>query len=103
MDSIPQTSTRRLPFFIVGVLLFLLGPLTMFVLFRMHVHITPWHAPILATAGVVLMAVSTWQRPGIGRIVAFLPFLVLCSIEWLMVGYGMRTPDYAGPAKIGTT
>ena len=102
--TLPKTESqppRRAPLFLVGVLIFFLGPVLYGVqLFRAQL-LTPWHVPILATIGVLFMAVSLGQRRGILRAVGLLVFLTLCVLVWLLVGVMIRTPEYTGPASPG--
>jgi hypothetical protein len=93
--------TRHWPLFLLGVLLFVAGPAIYAVEFQMKHLKTPWYAPIMATAGVLLMAVSVIQRRGILRIVGLVLFALLCGLEWLTLLVGMATPSYSGPAQAG--
>ncbi len=99
----PIAPPRRWPLFAAGILLFFLGPVIYALQFRAHQLETPWHAPILATAGVLFMAASAWQRRGIWRSVGLGLFVVLCGFEWFMVVIGIATPTYTGPAQPGHT
>jgi hypothetical protein len=62
----------------------------------------PWYLPGLATVGVLLMAASAWQRPGVLRFVGLGFFVLLCATEWLFVGVLFKTPAYQGPAVPGS-
>src|SRR5687767_14158031 len=101
--SIPGSSAplRRRPYFLVGVLLFLLGPAIYIVQFSLKYLETPWHTPVLATLGVLLMVVSVRQRWGVVRAVALLFVAVVCGLEWYLVAVATKTPNYAGPAQSG--
>ena len=91
---------RRWPFFLIGVLLFLLGPAIYVVqLWLSHLGTTPWYMPILATVAVLLMAVSVWRRRGIVRWAGLILFVVLCALAWFHLLVGTRTPLYTGPAQ----
>jgi hypothetical protein len=93
--------TRRWPLFLLGVLLFIAGPAIYVVEFQMKHLKTPWYVPIMATVGVLLMAVSVIQRRGILRIVGLVLFAVVCGFQWLMLLVGVATPSYTGPAQAG--
>jgi hypothetical protein len=97
METTLQTATRRWPLFLLGLLLFILGPISVFAQLHFHDRHTPYQAPILATLGVLLMAVSLWQRGGIIRGIALFLFAALCGLEWFLLLVAMKTPDYAGP------
>ena len=91
---------RQWPLFLLGALLFLLGPIIFVVQFNVQMVNMPWHVPILATLGVLLMAVSVWQRGGIWRGVGLGLFALLCGREWFMLVVGTKTPAYTGPAIV---
>ena len=103
----PQTETvvvsapRRRPLFMLGVLLFLLGPVLYAVQFSMKHLVTPWYLPILATIGVLFMLVSVQQRRGVLRIAVLALFTLMCGFEWFMLLVGTRVPPYTGPAQLG--
>ena len=67
VSSAAVVPPRHWPFFLIGVLLFAAGPVAYFVQFRLHFLKMPWYAPALATAGVLLMAVSVWEHRGVWR------------------------------------
>jgi hypothetical protein len=91
---------RRWPLFLIGVLLVFLGPAILYVVqFRMYHLKTPWYVPILASVGVLLMAVSVWQRRGIWRSVGLVLAVVVCGFEWYGLLVAFKLPSYAGPAK----
>jgi cytochrome oxidase Cu insertion factor (SCO1/SenC/PrrC family) len=60
----------------------------------------PWYMPALATLGVVLVAVSLWQRRTVWRILALVVVVLLAGAEWAML-YAMRLPPYTGPVAVG--
>jgi hypothetical protein len=95
--------TRRWPLFLLGFVLFLVGPIVFAVQLSLHQLKMPWHLPILSTIGVVLMAASAWQRRGMLRIAGLVLFVLLCGFEWYMVLVKFRTPEYHGPATAGQT
>jgi hypothetical protein len=99
--STVSVSRRRWPLFSLGVLLFVLGPALYYIQFRLEYLDTPWYVPILATAGVVLMVVSVWQRRGVVRIIGLALFLLVAGFEWHALLIGFRTPQYNGPAQPG--
>src|SRR5207244_1061614 len=66
-ETIASAPLRRWPFFLVGVLLFVLGPVIYFVRFRSEVLETPWYVPVLATVGVFFLLLSLRQRRGLAR------------------------------------
>src|SRR5262245_4340699 len=90
---------RRLPLFFIGVLLFFAGFVAYAIQMSMHRLTMPWYIPISATAGVLLMLFSAWQRRSIVRGVFACMFLLACGSLWYMALVGTRTPQYAGPAQ----
>jgi hypothetical protein len=104
----PQTAiaptpvaSKRWPLFLLGVLLFVAGPVIYFVQFGMKQFVTPWYVPILASVGVLCMLASVLSRFGLLRGALFVLFLLACGGEWFMLLVAMKTPVYAGPAQIG--
>jgi hypothetical protein len=107
MTSTPFHDTsnmpRRWPWFLIGISLFLLGPILTFVQFGVLDRLaTPWQLPILATLGVLCMLLSVLQRGGFVRISAFLLFAFVSGFAWYLFLFSMNTPLYAGPANPGT-
>ncbi len=94
---------RHWPLFLVGLLLFLLGPPIYVVQFQWRHLDVPWYVPIMASAGVALMIASVWRRCGVMRILGLLFFTVVCGLEWFMLLVGTATPLYRGPAQPGRT
>src|SRR5438876_1300183 len=101
-EDVATKARRRRPLFLLGVLLFLLGPVLYVVLFSLKHLGLPWYVPVLGTVGVVLMFLSVWQRPGILRGAALILFVLLCAGEWFVGLVLTRTPAYAGPARVGS-
>jgi hypothetical protein len=102
MTSTPIQDTsnipRRWPWFIIGVTLFLLGPILAFVQFGfMEKLTTPWQVPILASLGAICMLLSVLQRGGVMRIAGFFLFAFVSGFEWYMMLVGITTPAYTGP------
>jgi hypothetical protein len=92
---------RRWPFFLLGVLLFILGPAVYAVQFSLKHLGMPWYLPILATLGVLFMLVSVWQRRGLLRSGGLVLFVLLCAAEWFLALIATRAPVYQGPAQPG--
>jgi hypothetical protein len=97
----PKPVSRRWPLFAAGVVLFLLGPAIYAMQIRAGNLPAPWHVPILASLGVLLMIGSVWQSRSVWRGVALALFAVVCGLEWLMLLVGMQAPPYTGPALVG--
>src|SRR5262249_46613652 len=93
--------TGRWPLFIAGALLFLVGPGIYVAQFRLKLLDTPWYVPILATLGVLCMAVSVLQRRGMVRIIGLILFTLLCGLEWFAILKATLSPPYTGPAAAG--
>jgi hypothetical protein len=94
---------RHWPLFLAGILLFLIGPPLYFVEFHLRHLRVPWYVPLLASAGVVLMAASLWRRRGVVRALLLLLFAMACGLEWYMLLVAMKAPPYSGPALPGST
>lgn len=103
MENLPSHTAvsappRRWPLFLLGFLLFLLGPAINIVQVILGHLVTPWYVmPVLAAFGVLLMAGSVLQRPGVWRSVALVVFALLCGLEWYFVLVVAKTPPYEGP------
>jgi hypothetical protein len=98
----PAIGARRRPWFILGILLFVLGPALYVVQFKLgHLGMMPWYLPLLATVGVAVMVLSVAQRRGILRSVGLGLFALLCAAEWFLLLVGTKTPPYTGPARPG--
>src|ERR1043166_4754492 len=87
-ETIQQpTPTRSLPLFLIGVALFLIGPIAVGVqFFALGKLWTPWYMPVLSTLGAALMIASACQRGGIPRIVGAVLFMLLCGAQWFLIG-----------------
>src|SRR5437870_1750326 len=95
-------AARRRPWFILGVLLFVVGPALYIVQFNLkHLGFMPWYVPLLATLGVAVMVLSVAQRRGILRTVGLALFTLLCAAEWLVLLVVAKTPVYTGPVRPG--
>ncbi|HEV3118679.1 MAG TPA: hypothetical protein VGY58_16640 [Gemmataceae bacterium] len=98
----PAIAARRRPWFILGVLLFVLGPALYIVQFKLkHLGLVPWYVPLLATLGVAVMVLSVAQRRGILRTVGLALFALLCAGEWFVLLVVAKTPAYTGPVRPG--
>lgn len=106
-NQVPATvPPRRWPLFLAGLGIFILavvlGPTIYFVQMAQDRNLsTPWHMPILATVGVLLMAASVVQRRGIWRSAGLGVFALLCGFLWFFVAVLTKTPPYEGPAVYG--
>src|SRR5437870_2104247 len=87
---------RRWPLFLLGIALFVLGPAIYVLQFFLHSLRVPWHVPVLASLGVVLMVVSVRRRPGVVRMIFLALFVLVCAFEWFFVLIATRSPEYAG-------
>ena len=101
-DTPASAPPRHWPLFLLGVLLFVIGPAIYFVQLRMQNLRMPWYVPALATVGVLCMAVSVGQRRGVLRSVGLFLFVSLCGLEWSFILSLSKTPPYAGPDQPGS-
>jgi hypothetical protein len=98
----PVPARSRLPLFLLGVLLFIAGPAIYATqMLALHQFKTPWHVPLLATVGAILMLLSVVQRPGIVRIIGLVLFTAICGFEWFAMLVVFPTPPYTGPVAVG--
>jgi hypothetical protein len=79
----------------------LLGVIGYIVQFSMARLTTPWYAPVLATAGVLLTVVGFLMRPGVIRGVGALLVAAFCAFTWWSLVSFTRVPEYTGTAKAG--
>jgi len=98
--TIKKTASRHWLLFILGVLLFVAGPVAFSIQMNMHRLMMPWYIPILATAGVLLMLLSVVRRWGLVRIALLILFVLACGFEWVAL-MKSSTPKYVGPAQPG--
>lgn len=106
MSNLPPAATtlpppKRRPLFLLGVVLFLLGPVIYFVQVGLQNLAMPWYLPALALIGVACMCASVWQRRGAWRSAGLALFVLLCGFEWYIVLVASKTPLYTGPAQPG--
>jgi hypothetical protein len=81
--------------------LYFSGPALFWLQLRLEYLELPWYMPILLTAGVVLMALSAWQRGGVWRPVLVIPAGLLCGLLWFQMLLSRQEPPYTGPAQAG--
>ena len=62
--------------------------------------LTPWYMPVLASLGVVLVAVSLSEKRTVWRSVALLAVVLLAGAEIAFL-YAVRLPAYTGPIAEG--
>ena len=96
-----EAPPRRRPLFVLGVLLFLAGPIGYAIQVSLAQWFVPWYVPVLATLGILCMAASVCQRPGVWRSIGLAFFVLIGAFEWFMLLVGTNTPAYAGPAQVG--
>jgi hypothetical protein len=106
MQNIPSepvriSPPRRWPFYLFGVLLFLIGPAIYFFQFRSAHLVVPWYLPILASLGVGCIILSVMRRRSVLRIVGLVLLTALCGLEWYFLVVVAKNPDYQGPAQVG--
>ena len=104
VDSTPSAAvsrSRQWPLLLTGILLFFLGPALYFVQLHLKHLDMPWHMPLLASAGVVLLIVSVRRRRGVARMLVLVSLTIICGLEWFFLLVGTTTPVYTGPAQVG--
>jgi hypothetical protein len=68
----------------------------------LHQMPMPWVMLILASAGVLLMALSLWRGFGVVRTIGFTLFLLFTAMQWLFFLVIAKSPLYTGPAQLGS-
>ncbi len=102
LQAAPSATALPRRVFILGAILFVQGLVIYGVQFALKILTMPWYLPILATVGILCMAISVWQRPALGRGIGLGLFALLGAFIWFMALVGTRTPPYTGPALPGT-
>jgi hypothetical protein len=99
--STVRKSSGRL-YLALGILLVLVGPILWMVqVFVKHLFWTPWYAPALATAGVVLVLFAVIRRPNVWRILALVVCCVPAAAYWYFLLSMAKVPAYDGPVATG--
>jgi hypothetical protein len=98
---VPTARTRRRPFFLLGVILFLAGPIVYYIRLQFGYLGAPWYVPVLATFGAVLMLISVINYGGRVRIGGLVLLTLICGFEWFVLLVAAKTPHYTGPAEVG--
>lgn len=105
MATTPSSTSappRGWPLFLLGVVVFLLGPIANAVqLLVLHWTVMPWLSLGLVSAGVLLMVLSLVQRFSILRTLGTVLFALPAGMMWLFLLVLARTPHYDGPAQVG--
>jgi hypothetical protein len=101
--DIAAPKPRGWPLFLLGVVVFLAGPVAAAVQMGVLGQTSmPWAFLGLTSAGVLLMALSLVIRFGILRTIGTAVFALVTGAAWFMVFVGAKTPEYTGPAQVGT-
>jgi hypothetical protein len=101
MTEISQPpSTRRFEW--LGIALCVVGIGLGIAQFSQGFLFVPWYIPALSFAGALLVLTAFLRRRGIGTGIALFLTLGLAAFECFMLGVGLRTPPYEGPAKRGS-
>ncbi len=88
--------------FLAGALLFFLGPVLYVIQIQLCDLRVPWHIPVLASFGCVLMAISVGRGRGIWQGAGLILFTLLVGLEWYVLVVETRSPVYSGPAQPGS-
>src|SRR5260370_16457337 len=108
MENVPSNTSlnaprRSWPLFLLGVLLFVLGPAIYFVQFSLGHLDMPWHLPVLAAVGVLFMAGSVLQRRGVWRSLGLVLFALFCGLDCdLFLSLSNTPPYYCLPQTAST-
>jgi hypothetical protein len=66
-----------------------------------HTLVTPWYAPLLNTAAVLLTALALVRARSFWRILNLLWIGLLAGVSWFFMLSMSRLPPYAGPVAVG--
>jgi hypothetical protein len=97
------TRTAGRWWFVAGAGLVLVGLAAYFAQVALKVLTVPWYAPVLATAGLGLMAVAMWRRRTAARMIGLGLFALVTAFEWAFLLSLSRLPAYTGPVRVGQT
>jgi hypothetical protein len=97
------TRTAGRWWFVAGAGLVLLGLAAYVAQVAFKVLTVPWYAPVLATAGLGLMAVAMWRRRTAARMIGLGLFALVTAFEWAFLLSLSRLPAYTGPVRVGQT
>jgi hypothetical protein len=97
--AVPHRFRGRL-FLLLGLGLAVLGVVAYVVQISLQRLMAPWYMPILASLGVVLVAMSLLERRTVWRVFALLAVVLLAGAECAFL-YAMRLPPYTGPIAEG--
>lgn len=99
----PASQPRGWPVFLAGFIVFLLAIISNIIqLAVFEITAMPWPMLIGIVAGVVLMASSLIVRFSLMRLLGAGVFLALAALAWFLLLLGGQTPDYTGPAQVGS-
>jgi hypothetical protein len=98
-SAAPNRFRGRL-FLLLGLGLAVLGVVAYVVQISLQRLMAPWYMPVLAVLGVVLVAMSLFERRTIWRLFALLAVVLLAGAELALL-YALRLPPYTGPIAEG--
>ncbi len=100
--SAPATErSRGRAYLWAGVGACLLGPVLAVIQFSLRQLAVPWYSPVLATCGAVLLLVSLTRQRSVARVMTLVLVAGFAGFQWFVLGYALKLPDYAGPARVG--
>ena len=62
---------------------------------------TPWHVPVFAIVGALLVARAFWLRGTVLRVLGILGCLALAGLEVWFIFFYTALPTYSGPVAAG--
>jgi hypothetical protein len=98
-NAVPHRFRGRL-LLLLGLGLAVLGVVVYALQISLQRLMAPWYMPILASLGVVLVAMSLLERRTVWRVVALLAVVLLAGAECAFL-YAVRLPPYTGPIAVG--
>jgi hypothetical protein len=97
----PTRTSRGRWWFALGAAACVLGLVLYGIQFSRKEFVVPWYAPVLGTAGVLLMALAWRLRPTVWRVIGLGLFTLLVAGEWYFLLSLSKLPAYTGPARAG--
>jgi hypothetical protein len=84
-----------------GIAVGLLGIPLYAVQFSLGMLTVPWHQPVLATFGALLLLRAVARQRSITRLIALVLVAAFAGLDWYFVGSVSKLPRYEGPARVG--
>jgi FtsH-binding integral membrane protein len=97
----PRSSGRLLV--ALGIALCVLGIPLGILQFSQGLLFVPWYIPALSLVGALLVLVAFLRSRSIVIGIVLILTLAFAGLEGFFLGVGLKTPDYSGPANVGSS